>query len=96
MYVDYCRRWAQEGRPFPVTDSLRLWGMLLNAGGLACDAVDLLFRAASSAAAKKGQRIERYYRDAAMYRSHISSQFPNLATGLGRLQFGLPMGMYGI
>jgi len=96
MYMDYCRRWADEGRPFPVTDSLRLWGMLLNAGGLACDAVDLLFRAASSAAAKKGQRIERYYRDAAMYRSHISSQFPNLATGLARLQFGLPMGMYGI
>jgi 3-hydroxy-9,10-secoandrosta-1,3,5(10)-triene-9,17-dione monooxygenase len=96
MYMDYCRRWAGEGRPFPVTDSLRLWGMLLNAGGLACDAVDLLFRAASSAAAKKGQRIERYYRDAAMYRSHISAQFPNLATGLGRLHFGLPMGMYGI
>jgi 3-hydroxy-9,10-secoandrosta-1,3,5(10)-triene-9,17-dione monooxygenase len=96
MYMDYCRRWAGEGRPFPVTDSLRLWGMLLNAGGLACDAVDLLFRAASSAAAKKGQRIERYYRDCAMYRSHISSQFPNLASGLGRLHFGLPMGMYGI
>lgn len=95
-YMDYCRRWADEGRPFPVTDSLRLWGALLNAGGLACDAIDLLFRAASSAAAKKGQRIERYFRDAAMYRSHISSQFPNLATGLGRLHFGLPMGMYGI
>jgi len=96
MYMDHCRRWASDGAPFPVTDSLRLWGMLLNAGGLACDAVDLLFRAASSTAAKKGQRIERYYRDAAMYRSHTSAQFANLASGLGRLRFGMPMGMYGI
>jgi len=96
MYMAYCRRWASDGTPFAVEDSLRLWGMLLNAGGLACDAVDLLFRAASSTAAKKGQRIERYYRDCAMYRSHTSSQFANLASGLGRLQFGLPMGMYGI
>jgi 3-hydroxy-9,10-secoandrosta-1,3,5(10)-triene-9,17-dione monooxygenase len=95
-YMDYCRRWAAGGYDFPVTDSLRLWGTLINAGGLACDAVDLLFRAASSAAAKKGQKIERYYRDCAMYRSHISSQFPNFASGLGRLHFGLPMGMYGI
>jgi 3-hydroxy-9,10-secoandrosta-1,3,5(10)-triene-9,17-dione monooxygenase len=95
-YMDCCRRWAAGGYDFPVTDSLRLWGTLINAGGLACDAVDLLFRAASSAAAKKGQRIERYYRDCAMYRSHISSQFPNLASGLGRLHFGLPMDMYGI
>jgi 3-hydroxy-9,10-secoandrosta-1,3,5(10)-triene-9,17-dione monooxygenase len=96
MHMDYCRRWASDGTPFTAEDSLRLWGMLLNAGGLACDAVDLLFRAASSSAAKKGQRIERYYRDCAMYRSHTSSQFANLASGLARLHFGLPMGMFGI
>jgi 3-hydroxy-9,10-secoandrosta-1,3,5(10)-triene-9,17-dione monooxygenase len=96
MYMAYCRRWASDGTPFTAEESLRLWGMLLNAGGLACDAVDLLFRAASSTAAKKGQRIERYWRDCAMYRSHTSSQFANLASGLGRLHVGLPMGMYGI
>ena len=55
--------------------------MLINAGALACDAVDLLFRAASSAAAKKGQRIERYYRDCAMYRSHMLVPVPQ--PGLG-------------
>lgn len=96
MYAAYCQRWENDGTPFTAEDSLRLWGMLLNAGALACDAVDLLFRAASSAAAKKGQRIERYYRDAAMYRSHSAAQFANLASGLARLHFGLPMGMYGI
>jgi 3-hydroxy-9,10-secoandrosta-1,3,5(10)-triene-9,17-dione monooxygenase len=96
MYMGYCRRWAADGMPFTAEDSLRLWGMLINAGALACDAVDLVFRAASSAAAKKGQRIERYWRDCAMYRSHSSAQFANFASGLARLHFGLPMGMFGI
>jgi 3-hydroxy-9,10-secoandrosta-1,3,5(10)-triene-9,17-dione monooxygenase len=96
MYMDYCRRWAADGTPFSAEDSLRLWGMLINAGGLACDAVDIVFRAASSAAAKKGQRIERYWRDCAMYRSHSSAQSATFASGIARVHFGLPMGMFGI
>jgi 3-hydroxy-9,10-secoandrosta-1,3,5(10)-triene-9,17-dione monooxygenase len=96
MHMDYCRRWAADGTPFAAEDSLRLWGILINAGGLACDAVDIVFRAASSAAAKKGQRIERYWRDCAMYRSHSSSQAATFGVGLARVHFGLPMGMYGI
>jgi 3-hydroxy-9,10-secoandrosta-1,3,5(10)-triene-9,17-dione monooxygenase len=95
-HMDYCRRWAADGTPFTAEESLRLWGMHIHAGTMACDAVDLLFRAASSAAAKKGQRIERYYRDCAMYRSHSSSQLPTFATGVAKVHFGLPMGMYGI
>jgi 3-hydroxy-9,10-secoandrosta-1,3,5(10)-triene-9,17-dione monooxygenase len=70
--------------------------MQQTAGWLACDAVELIFRAASSSASKKGQRIERYFRDVAMYRSHISSQQPNFAGGLARLHFGQPMQMFGI
>jgi 3-hydroxy-9,10-secoandrosta-1,3,5(10)-triene-9,17-dione monooxygenase len=96
MHMDYCRRWAADGTPFSVKDSLRLWGMLITAGGLACDAVDIVFRAASSAAAKKGQRIERYWRDCAMYRGHASAQSATFATGVARVHFGLPMGMYGV
>ena len=75
---------------------MRLWGMRQNAGWLACDAVELIFRAASSSASKKGQRIERYFRDVAMYRSHISAQLPTFAGGLARLHFGQPMVMFGI
>ena len=96
MHMDRCRRWAADGTPFTAEHSLRLWGMLINAGGLACDAVDIVFRAASSAAARKGQRIERYWRDCAMYRSHSSSQAATFAAGVARVHFGLPMGMYGI
>ena len=90
------RRWAADRTPFTAEDSLRLWGMLINAGGLACDAVDLLFRTASSAAARKGQRIERYWRDCAMYRSHSSAQAATFASGIARVHFGLAMGMFGI
>ena len=96
MHMGYCRRWAADGTPFSTEDSLRLWGMLINAGGLACDAVDIVFRAASSTAAKKGQHIERYWRDCAMYRSHSSAQAANFASGIARVHLGLPMGMFGI
>ena len=64
MYLEYCRRWAADGTHFSAEESVRLWGMLQNAGWLACDAVELIFRASSSSASKKGQRIERYFRDA--------------------------------
>jgi 3-hydroxy-9,10-secoandrosta-1,3,5(10)-triene-9,17-dione monooxygenase len=96
MYLEHCQRWAVDGTHFSSEDSVRLWGMLQNAGWLACDAVELIFRAGSSSASKKGQRIERYFRDVAMYRSHISSQQPTFAGGLARLHFGLPMDMFGI
>ncbi|MFP6734761.1 MAG: acyl-CoA dehydrogenase family protein [Rhodospirillales bacterium] len=96
MYLEYCRRWAADGTHFSAEESVRLWGMLQNAGWLACDAVELIFRASSSSASKKGQRIERYFRDVAMYRSHISAQLPTFGGGLARLHFGLPMEMFGI
>ncbi|MBT3884562.1 MAG: hydroxylase, partial [Rhodospirillaceae bacterium] len=96
LYLEYCQRWAVDGTHFSSEDSVRLWGMQQTAGWLACDAVELIFRAASSSASKKGQRIERYFRDVAMYRSHISSQQPNFAGGLARLHFGQPMQMFGI
>lgn len=95
-YMAYCRRWADTGAEFSAGDSLRLWGTIMKAGHMACEAVELLFAAASSSASRTGQRMERYYRDCAMYRSHTSSQLPNLASGLARVHFGQPMGMFGI
>ncbi|MGE3642331.1 MAG: acyl-CoA dehydrogenase family protein [Beijerinckiaceae bacterium] len=96
QYMAHCRAWAETGRHFSAEDSMRLWGVIMQGGHLACRAVDLMFAAASSTAARKGQRMERYYRDCAMYRSHTSSQVQNLGSGLARLHFGQPMGMFGI
>jgi 3-hydroxy-9,10-secoandrosta-1,3,5(10)-triene-9,17-dione monooxygenase len=97
MYMDYCARWAETGQVISIEDNLRLWGQMQHAGQLATQAVDLVFNNASSAAAKKGQRIQRYQRDCAMYRSHISSQFLNFAAPIGRVHLGQqPIGLFGL
>jgi 3-hydroxy-9,10-secoandrosta-1,3,5(10)-triene-9,17-dione monooxygenase len=96
MYADYCARWATDGTPITTEENMRLWGMIQHAGSMACDAVELLFHSAGSAAARKGHRLQRYFNDVAMYRGHSSAQQLNFASGLARLHFGLPWGMYGL
>ncbi len=95
-YMWQCRRWAQAGQAISLEDDLRLWGMVQHAGRLASEAVETVFANASSAATKKGQRLERYYRDVAMYKSHISAQYLNFAAPIGRAHFGLPVEMFGM
>jgi 3-hydroxy-9,10-secoandrosta-1,3,5(10)-triene-9,17-dione monooxygenase len=92
-YMEYCRRGASSGPPFSLEEDLRLHAVASHAGRLAWDAADLLARkAGSTAATKKGQRIQRYLRDLLTYRSHHeSTQFEAHATMLGRVRFGLPM-----
>jgi len=96
MYMEYCARWAETGQVISVEDNLRLWGQMQHAGQLATQAVDIIFNNSSSAAAKKGQRIQRYQRDCLMYRSHISSQFLNFAGPIARTHLGLPVGLFGL
>jgi 3-hydroxy-9,10-secoandrosta-1,3,5(10)-triene-9,17-dione monooxygenase len=90
MYMEFARRWAEEGVPFSREDDIRLFGILQQAGRLAAEAVELLFRAAGSSAARRGQRMQRYLRDVAMYRGHIAAQYQNLAVDFARAHFGLP------
>ncbi len=96
MYADYCARWAADGTPITTEENMRLWGMIQHAGSMACEAVELLFHSAGSAPARKGHRLQRYFNDVAMYRGHSSAQQLNFASGLARLHFGLPWGMYGL
>jgi 3-hydroxy-9,10-secoandrosta-1,3,5(10)-triene-9,17-dione monooxygenase len=96
MYADYCARWAADGSPITTEENMRLWGMIQHAGGMACEAVELLFHSAGSAPARKGHRLQRYFNDVSMYRGHSSAQQLNFASGLARLHFGLPWGMYGL
>jgi 3-hydroxy-9,10-secoandrosta-1,3,5(10)-triene-9,17-dione monooxygenase len=49
-----------------------------------------LYCAASSSAAKRGTRLQRYYRDVAMYQGHISAQPLTTAAELARVHFALP------
>jgi 3-hydroxy-9,10-secoandrosta-1,3,5(10)-triene-9,17-dione monooxygenase len=95
LYMYYCRRWAEDGTPYSVAENIRLWGMVQQAGRLACESIEVVFTAAGSSAARRGQRIQQYYRDAAMYRGHVAAQRQTFATYIGRAQFGLPMGLWG-
>lgn len=84
--------WAAEAvagtRPFTVEMDTRLFGMLQRSEELATDAVELLFRSAGSTAAKAGQPMQRYFRDAAMLRGHVSAQYRRVAQNLAEIHFG--------
>ncbi|MCL2585361.1 MAG: hypothetical protein FWE35_23220 [Streptosporangiales bacterium] len=90
LYTEYCERWARTGQPFSTEDDVVLYQMLQQAGQLAVRSVEESWALASSSAAKRGQRIQRYYRDASMYKSHISAQYLNTAGEFAKLHFGIP------
>jgi len=88
-YIDYCRRGFEGGKPFSLEEDLELVASLQHGGRLAWEAIELLARTASSSAAKDGERMQRYYRDASIYRGHLSSQYDMLAQRLGMIHLGL-------
>jgi 3-hydroxy-9,10-secoandrosta-1,3,5(10)-triene-9,17-dione monooxygenase len=90
MYMEHAQRWVDTGVVFTREDDIRLFGILQQSGRLAAEAVELLFRSSGSSAARRGQRMQRYFRDAAMYRGHIAAQYLNIATEFARAHFGLP------
>ncbi len=95
-YMEYCRRWAKDGTAITVEENMRLWTMIQQGGRLASEAVELLFHTAGSSTTRKGSRIQRYFNDVAMYRSHISSQFSIFAGMIARAHLGKPTGWRGL
>ena len=89
MYMECADRWARTGEPFTREDDIRLFGLLQQSGKLAADAVELLFRSGGSSPARRGQPMQRYFRDVAMYRGHIAAQYLNLATEFAKAHFGI-------
>lgn len=95
LYMEYCRRWAHEGRPFTTSDDLRLWARLQQAGRLCWEAVELLYRSADASIVGRGTtRLQRYFRDLCMYRGHGSAQFETFAPIFSRAYLGLPVGLW--
>jgi alkylation response protein AidB-like acyl-CoA dehydrogenase len=91
VYMEMCQRWAADGTLITVEQNLRLWAMMQQAGRMACDAVELLFKNAGTSVTRKGSRMERYFRDVQMYRAHPSSLFENFWAPVGRAHLGLPI-----
>lgn len=93
-YMELGRRWADTGEPFTREDDVRLYTIVQQAGQFALRAVQTIFSAAGSSPAKRGQRLQRYYRDVSMYHGHIAAQYMNTAGELARVHWGLPDGLF--
>lgn len=89
LYLDYCRRGWDGGAPFSLEEDLALFASLEHGGRLVWEAVELLFRTASSSGARNGERMQRYYRDISMYRGHMSAQYETVAERLALVHLGL-------
>jgi 3-hydroxy-9,10-secoandrosta-1,3,5(10)-triene-9,17-dione monooxygenase len=95
-YMELCNRWAERGHLISIEDNLRLVSLFQQAGDLACDAVEGLFRSSGSFATRKGHRMVRYFGDVTMYRTHILSQTRHWAGALARARLGRPLGVGGL
>ncbi|MGH7075541.1 MAG: acyl-CoA dehydrogenase family protein [Stellaceae bacterium] len=89
-------RWAEGGGPLTPKEGIGEWALIQQAGKLAAEAVDLMFRTGGSFLSKKGNRLQRCFNDAQMYRGHMSSQYEEFAGYLGRMQLGRKAGLMGL
>jgi 3-hydroxy-9,10-secoandrosta-1,3,5(10)-triene-9,17-dione monooxygenase len=90
-YMDRCRRWADTREPFDVLTDARMRDAMAASGRLAVQAMDLMFRTGGSAAARTGSRLQRYFRDASMFRTHIAGQYEVVMASTARAYFGGPL-----
>jgi 3-hydroxy-9,10-secoandrosta-1,3,5(10)-triene-9,17-dione monooxygenase len=89
LYTAQGRAWFETGKPITRDEDQRSGGMMQRAGEMASEAVELLFRSAGSSASKRGQRMQRYFRDVMTYRGHGTAQFLNWAPRYAMTYFGL-------
>jgi 3-hydroxy-9,10-secoandrosta-1,3,5(10)-triene-9,17-dione monooxygenase len=74
LHMEQCHRWMKERRPITAADTLRIWGTAREGCRAACECVEMLFHSAGASGAKRGDRLQRYFRDVQMYRVHFQSQ----------------------
>ena len=87
-YMDIARLAMEGKRTYLRSDDLRLQAGMQQAAELSFDAVDMLFRAAAtSASAKNGTRMNRYFRDISMARTNPGLQFELKAADLAKQLF---------
>jgi 3-hydroxy-9,10-secoandrosta-1,3,5(10)-triene-9,17-dione monooxygenase len=88
-YMDLSADWVAGRRPFTGEDDARLYAMVQQAGQLAVGTMQVIFAAAGSSAARRGQRLQRCWRDVSMYHGHFAAQYLSTAGGVARMHFGL-------
>jgi 3-hydroxy-9,10-secoandrosta-1,3,5(10)-triene-9,17-dione monooxygenase len=91
QYAELGRRWERTGQEFTPEEDARLRGVILQGALLANDAVDLAFSTAGSSAARLGSPMEKYYRDVAMFKTHIAAKWDVTYGSVSRYHFGQPL-----
>jgi 3-hydroxy-9,10-secoandrosta-1,3,5(10)-triene-9,17-dione monooxygenase len=92
LYMEACRKW-QQGTPYLAKDDFIQNGFAVQAGLMAAECVEKIFYAGGTTGAKRGQRLNRYYRDMATYRTHPIAQYTTAFEALGQAHFDLPIPM---
>lgn len=90
LWTEKAERSAETGAPVSDEEDRRLILIEQQIIELASKAVETVFRTSGSSASNKGQRIERYFRDLNMVRTHVTLQFERTWENVGRLRLGLP------
>jgi 3-hydroxy-9,10-secoandrosta-1,3,5(10)-triene-9,17-dione monooxygenase len=88
-WTETAQRSAETGVPARDEDDRRLILIEQQIIETAAKAVDLVFRTSGSSASNRGQRIERYFRDLNMVRTHVTLQFERTWENVGRLRLGM-------
>jgi 3-hydroxy-9,10-secoandrosta-1,3,5(10)-triene-9,17-dione monooxygenase len=57
---------------------------------LSAAAVDVVFRTAGTTATRRGEAVERCFRDVNMIRTHVTMQFDRTFENVGQMRLGLP------
>jgi 3-hydroxy-9,10-secoandrosta-1,3,5(10)-triene-9,17-dione monooxygenase len=74
LYVEQCDRWMETRTPITAEDTTKVWGTSREGCRAACEAVEMLFQSVGASVARRGERLQRYFRDVQMYRVHFQSQ----------------------
>ncbi|GGN33852.1 acyl-CoA dehydrogenase family protein [Streptomyces fuscichromogenes] len=91
QYTELGRRWERTRQEFTPEDDSRLRGVILQGAQLANQAVDLAFSTAGSSSARLGSPMEKYYRDVAMFKTHIAAKWDVTYGSMSRYHFGGPL-----
>jgi 3-hydroxy-9,10-secoandrosta-1,3,5(10)-triene-9,17-dione monooxygenase len=89
-YMAFCRQSVEDGVPFTLEHSQAIVLVEQQCTRLAGEAVELLFYSAGSSAARPDSPLQRYYRDMATLRTHVTLQFDRGYEAFARSHFGIP------
>jgi len=86
-HAEFARRGMEGGVPFSKAEDLCLKLQLQRAIEMCWQAVELLFRTSGSHGIRNGSRLQRYYRDYAMAKTHFFFQLESHATEYTQVRF---------